>query len=95
MMLARKVLWDEDIGFDIAQFSKALDTTPAVVSEVLNGLEREGWVVIEPNGERPILTDRGRDALLGRRGSAAGPSGGEPQIATPTALSAAPNSFGR
>lgn len=70
MILARKVLWDEDVGFDIPQFAAALDADPAAIREVLAALRREGWVVPEVGGERPILTDRGLAALLGRDPSA-------------------------
>lgn len=65
-MLARKVLWDEDIGFDVAQFAQALDSSPSVVREVLQGLRTEGWVMLESGGERPIMTERGLAAVLGR-----------------------------
>jgi hypothetical protein len=74
MILARKVLWDEDVGFDIPQFAAALDAEPSAVREVLAALCHEGWVVPEVGGERPILTERGLAALLGR---ASGPSRGK------------------
>jgi hypothetical protein len=66
MILARKVLWDEDVGFDVAQFAAALDAEPSAIREVLAALRREGWVVPEVGGERPILTECGLAALLGR-----------------------------
>ncbi len=91
MMLARKVLWDEDIGFDVAQFAQALDTRPSVVRKVLQGLRAEGWIVLESEGERPVLTDRGLAAVLGRRESAAGMDGRRPLVTRHALLPSAQN----
>lgn len=74
MMLARKVLWDQDIGFAAPELARALSTTTEVVEEVLGALEREGWIV-RSDGARLALTERGTAAILGR-GSAGGDSGG-------------------
>ena len=71
LMLARKVLWDEDIGLDLQQFASALDSTPATVAEILGAMQREGWVVVDARGECPSLTPSGVAAILGRRWLAA------------------------
>ncbi len=70
LMLARKVLWDEDLGWDFARLAAALDTTAATVAEVIGALSREGWVVLDDDGQRPSLTPNGVSAILGRSSSA-------------------------
>ncbi len=97
MMLSRKVLWDEDVGFDIPQFATALGADSTVVAEVLHCLEREGWIVRAEDGERPILTDYGVASLLGRGNSVATLSAGEersPAVAGGTAFASAEDSLG-
>jgi hypothetical protein len=83
MMLARKVLWDQDFGFEAPEMARALATTTAVVEEILENLDREGWIVRShapaAGGCRLALTERGTAAILGR--GAAGEVGGESALA--------------
>jgi hypothetical protein len=70
LMLARKVLWDDDAGFEIAQLAVALEAPSATVVTVLSALHGEGWVVVDADGGRPSLTASGVSAILGRSRSA-------------------------
>ena len=66
LMLARKVLWDEDLGLDIDQLASALQSAPALVERAVAALDAEGWVALDAGGDRPVLTDAGVAAILGR-----------------------------
>lgn len=66
LLLARKVLWDDEPGLSLGQLAAALDTTTAMVAEIVGALSREGWVTVDAAGERPVLTTRGVAAIIGR-----------------------------
>lgn len=71
LMLARKVLWDDEEGLAVEQIAAALDTTAMVIDEVVRALKIEGWVTTDSSGENPVLTPLGVSAILGRQRSAA------------------------
>ncbi len=66
-MLARKVLWDENCGFQLPELARALTTPEPVIEEIVTSLAREGWVTrcVDDDG-RLMLTERGAAEILGR-----------------------------
>jgi len=64
-MLARKVLWDEDLGLNLQQLAEALQTTPEVVRHAVAALDAEGWIELDGGGDRPVLTEAGISAIRG------------------------------
>ena len=72
LMVARRVLWDEDIGLGIDKLAEAVGASPELVSRALRELDGEGWIVLDESGEVPALTDLGVSSILGRKGSGTG-----------------------
>lgn len=67
LMLARKVLWDDDTGFAVEKLAETLEAPFEVVSRALGALSAEGWVDFDASGEQPSLTERGVAAIRGQR----------------------------
>ncbi len=65
LMLARKVLWDEDLGLDLQQLADALQSPPEVVQRAVAALDAEGWIELDGGGDRPVLTAAGITAIRG------------------------------
>lgn len=89
LLLARKVLWDDDAGLDVARLAEALNTTISRVIEVVTALCREGWVVLGTDGASPSLTTAGMSAILGRDRSAEPVHQRDPHRARPASVSTA------
>ena len=65
LLLARRVLWDED-GIAVERMVEMLGATPSLLRQALGDLAGEEWVALDDKMTSAGLTEKGVAALLGR-----------------------------